>query len=203
MCLTLPSLSYRIHIHSNTFYRQLDADPYIPGGGGAQWFVNQNNFFRSVRNFVIDLRQMPPSASATGLHWQVSQATSLMNIRVEMSTEAGNNHQGAFWTRGMVGQNSLFRGIWRKSLEAISPSWTRQDRSLEIPNSVDLPISLQRLWPRSRCSVPNVFWKFKKTSNWRHFLSWLYLFHPKRNFYGEWQRRIYGRWDPPLFFIPE
>ena len=22
-----------------------DADPYIPGGGGAQWFVNQNNLY--------------------------------------------------------------------------------------------------------------------------------------------------------------
>ncbi|KAK7693686.1 hypothetical protein QCA50_003257 [Cerrena zonata] len=81
----------------------IDADPYIPSGGGAQWFVNQNNFFRSVRNFVIDLRQMPAAASATGLHWQVSQATSLMNIRVEMSTEAGNNHQGIFMENGSGG----------------------------------------------------------------------------------------------------
>ncbi|KAH8106772.1 exo-beta-1,3-glucanase [Cristinia sonorae] len=81
----------------------IDADPYIPGGGGAQWFVNQNNFFRSVRNFVIDLRQMPASASATGLHWQVSQATSLMNIVVEMSTAAGNNHQGIFMENGSGG----------------------------------------------------------------------------------------------------
>ena len=50
--------------------------------------------FRSVRNFVIDLRQMPASASATGLHWQVAQATSLFNVVVQMSTVAGNNHQG-------------------------------------------------------------------------------------------------------------
>ncbi|CAL1705010.1 unnamed protein product [Somion occarium] len=81
----------------------IDADPYIPGGNGEQWFVNQNNFFRSVRNFVIDLRQMPASASATGLHWQVSQATSLMNVRVEMSTAAGNNHQGIFMENGSGG----------------------------------------------------------------------------------------------------
>lgn len=59
--------------------------------------VNQNNFFRSVRNFVIDLTKMPASASATGLHWQVSQATSLMNIVVNMSTASGNNHQGAVY----------------------------------------------------------------------------------------------------------
>jgi hypothetical protein len=50
--------------------------------------------FRSVRNFVIDLRQMPATANATGLHWQVSQATSLFNVVVEMSTEPGNIHQG-------------------------------------------------------------------------------------------------------------
>lgn len=51
--------------------------------------------FRSVRNIVIDLREMPGSASATGLHWQVAQATSLVNVVVEMSTDPGNNHQGS------------------------------------------------------------------------------------------------------------
>lgn len=81
----------------------IDADPYIPGGGGAQWFINQNNFFRSVRNFIIDLRQMPASASATGLHWQVSQATSLCNVVVEMSTASGNNHQGIWMENGSGG----------------------------------------------------------------------------------------------------
>lgn len=50
--------------------------------------------FRSVRNFIIDLRRMPSSASATGLHWQVSQATSLMNIVVHMSTKRNTGHQG-------------------------------------------------------------------------------------------------------------
>ncbi|KAG8736584.1 hypothetical protein FRC10_009144 [Ceratobasidium sp. 414] len=81
----------------------IDADPYIPGGGGAQWWVNQNNFFRSTRNFIIDLRRMPASTSATGLHWQVSQATSLVNVRVEMSQAAGNNHQGIFMENGSGG----------------------------------------------------------------------------------------------------
>ncbi|KAH9901618.1 exo-beta-1,3-glucanase [Cubamyces lactineus] len=81
----------------------IDADPYIPNGNGAQWYVNQNNFFRSVRNFVIDLRQMPASASATGIHWQVSQATSLMNIVFEMSTAAGNAHQGIWMENGSGG----------------------------------------------------------------------------------------------------
>ncbi|KII88661.1 glycoside hydrolase family 55 protein [Plicaturopsis crispa FD-325 SS-3] len=81
----------------------IDADPYIPGGNGAQWWTNQNNFFRSVRNFVIDLTAMPAASSATGLHWQVSQATSLVNVEVNMSTEDGNAHQGIFMENGSGG----------------------------------------------------------------------------------------------------
>ncbi|KAG8930575.1 hypothetical protein FRC02_004038 [Tulasnella sp. 418] len=81
----------------------IDADPYIPGGGGAQWWVNQNNFFKSVRNFVIDLRRMPVTSSATGLHWQVSQATTLINVEVQMSQDPATNHQGIFMENGSGG----------------------------------------------------------------------------------------------------
>ncbi|KIJ60156.1 glycoside hydrolase family 55 protein [Hydnomerulius pinastri MD-312] len=81
----------------------IDADPYIPNGYGAQWFTNQDNFYRSVRNLVIDLRQIPASTSAIGLHWQVAQATSLINVVVEMSTAAGNNHEGMFMENGSGG----------------------------------------------------------------------------------------------------
>ncbi|KAI5990344.1 glycoside hydrolase family 55 protein [Pisolithus marmoratus] len=81
----------------------IDADPYIPNGYGAQWFVNQDNFYRSVRNLIIDLRQIPASTTAIGLHWQVSQATSLINVIVEMSTASGNKHQGMFMENGSGG----------------------------------------------------------------------------------------------------
>ncbi|EGN92975.1 glycoside hydrolase family 55 protein [Serpula lacrymans var. lacrymans S7.3] len=81
----------------------IDADPYVPNGYGAQWYTNQDNFYRSIRNLVIDLRQMPATTSAIGLHWQVSQATSLMNIVVEMSTASGNSHQGMFMENGSGG----------------------------------------------------------------------------------------------------
>lgn len=96
----------------------IDADPYIPGGGGAQYYVNQNNFFRSVRNFVIDLRQIPAEKFGTGLHWQVSQATSLFNIVVHMSTAPNTAHQGIFMENGSGGLMSdlVFNGgkfgIW-------------------------------------------------------------------------------------------
>ncbi|CAA7267897.1 unnamed protein product [Cyclocybe aegerita] len=78
----------------------IDANPYIAGG---QYYINQNNFFRSVRNFIIDLRQVPSTNSGTGLHWQVSQATSLVNIVVEMSTAPDTAHQGIFMENGSGG----------------------------------------------------------------------------------------------------
>jgi glucan 1,3-beta-glucosidase len=37
----------------------LDSDVYIPNGYGSEWYTNQNNFYRQVRNFVIDITLMP------------------------------------------------------------------------------------------------------------------------------------------------
>lgn len=76
----------------------IDADPYIANG---QYYDNTDNFFRSVRNFVIDLRGVP--GSATGIHWQVSQGTSLINIVFEMSTTEGNQNAGIFMENGSGG----------------------------------------------------------------------------------------------------
>ena len=81
----------------------IDADVYIPGGYGAEWYTNQNNFYRSIRNFVIDLTKTPATASSTGIHWQVSQATSLVNVVVNMSTDPATAHQGIFMENGSGG----------------------------------------------------------------------------------------------------
>ena len=79
----------------------IDSDPY--GDDGANWYTNQNNFFRQVRNFVIDLTAMPPTLGA-GIHWQVAQATSLQNIRFEMVKGGDNNkQQGIFMDNGSGG----------------------------------------------------------------------------------------------------
>jgi glucan 1,3-beta-glucosidase len=76
----------------------IDADPPSASGG---WWVNQNNFFRSVRNIIFDTRQTPSGATTTGLHWQVSQATSLINLRFDMTE--GSNHQGIWMENGSGG----------------------------------------------------------------------------------------------------
>jgi len=62
----------------------VDADPYAYDNGVAKnWYTNQNNFFRQIRNFIIDLTGIADGSGA-GIHWQVSQGTSLQNIRFEM-----------------------------------------------------------------------------------------------------------------------
>ncbi|KAB2571664.1 Glucan 1,3-beta-glucosidase [Lasiodiplodia theobromae] len=79
----------------------IDADPY--NDDGSNWYTNQNNFFRQIRNFVIDLTGMPESTGA-GIHWQVAQATSLQNIRFEMLPKsATNKQQGIFMDNGSGG----------------------------------------------------------------------------------------------------
>ncbi|KAF7359345.1 Exo-beta-1,3-glucanase [Mycena sanguinolenta] len=69
----------------------------------AGYYVNQNNFFHSVRNLVLDLTQIPAGLQATGIHWQVSQTTSLMNIVINLSTAAGTQHQGIYMENGSGG----------------------------------------------------------------------------------------------------
>ncbi|KAF2124812.1 glycoside hydrolase family 55 protein [Dothidotthia symphoricarpi CBS 119687] len=88
----------------------IDADPYIPGGNGANWYTNQNNFYRQIRNFVIDITGVK---AAAGIHWQVSQATSLQNIRFEMDKgDAGAEQKGIFQDNGSGGFMSdlIFNG---------------------------------------------------------------------------------------------
>ncbi|KAG9238190.1 1,3-beta glucanase [Amylocarpus encephaloides] len=80
----------------------IDSDPYE--NGGANWYTNQNNFFRQIRNFVIDTTAQPLNAG-TGIHWQVAQATSLQNIVFNMRTDGGtaNAQQGIFMDNGSGG----------------------------------------------------------------------------------------------------
>lgn len=87
----------------------IDADPYL--NNGTNWFTNQNNFFRQVRNFVIDLRSMPPDRGA-GIHWQVAQATSLQDITFEMHRGGDTKQLGIFMDNGSGGYMSdlVFNG---------------------------------------------------------------------------------------------
>lgn len=41
----------------------IDTDPYVPDGKGKQWYIPTNQFFRQIRNLVLDLRLMPLSTA--------------------------------------------------------------------------------------------------------------------------------------------
>lgn len=80
----------------------IDSDPYE--NDGSNWYTNQNNFFRQVRNFEIDVTALPPDRGAC-IHWQVAQATSLQNIIFRMRTDGGSSLQqvGIFMDNGSGG----------------------------------------------------------------------------------------------------
>ncbi|KAK0642444.1 Glucan 1 [Lasiodiplodia hormozganensis] len=79
----------------------IDGNQY-QSGGALGWGAT-NVFFSQVRNFIIDLTAIPASSSATGIHWPVSQATSLQNIVFKMSDAPGTQHQGIFIESGSGG----------------------------------------------------------------------------------------------------
>lgn len=56
---------------------------------------------------------MGATSGAVGIHWQVAQATSLVNVAVDMSTTAGNNHVGVNMENGSGGvmTDLVFNGV--------------------------------------------------------------------------------------------
>jgi len=71
----------------------ISTDEYIPGADGAQWYINQSNFLRQLRNFIIDMREAGMENIA-GLHYQVAQATSLERVDFLMKEGAGSKQHG-------------------------------------------------------------------------------------------------------------
>jgi glucan 1,3-beta-glucosidase len=84
-----------------TGFGVIDGDQYQPGG--VLGYGGTNLFWRQIRNFVIDMTAIPPSSSATGIHWPAAQATSLQNIVFQMSAAQGTQHQGVFIESGSGG----------------------------------------------------------------------------------------------------
>ncbi|KAK8092424.1 glucan -beta-glucosidase protein [Apiospora kogelbergensis] len=94
------------------YYTQFIGDPNNPRTG-KQWYINQNQYFRHIRNFVFDMTDMPLSTAdndqayvPTGIHWQAAQATSLENFVFNMPNATDVNsttHTGIFMENGSGG----------------------------------------------------------------------------------------------------
>lgn len=83
-----------------TGYALIDADPGYPNN---RYYGPTNNFFRSIRNFVLDTTSIPATSYGTGIHWPVAQATSVQNVLFQMSSVSGNLHQGIYGEEGSGG----------------------------------------------------------------------------------------------------
>ncbi|GIJ91455.1 hypothetical protein Asppvi_010421 [Aspergillus pseudoviridinutans] len=77
----------------------ITSDVYV--SDTEEWYINQNNFLRSVKNFKIDIRLTNPNAYVCGIHWQVAQGTSLENIEFYALTDS--TQQGIYMENGSGG----------------------------------------------------------------------------------------------------
>ncbi|KAH8667649.1 exo-1,3-beta-D-glucanase [Tricladium varicosporioides] len=81
----------------------ISSDVYTGGNGGQEeWFINQSNFLRQIRNFVIDLTNAN-MVDIAGIHWQVAQATSIQQVYLFQSKAADKSHMGIFAENGSGG----------------------------------------------------------------------------------------------------
>ncbi|GIJ86242.1 hypothetical protein Asppvi_005128 [Aspergillus pseudoviridinutans] len=80
----------------------IQSDVYIPNENGDEWYIEQSNFYRQVRNFIIDIEETT-TANAAGLHWQIAQATSLTNVFISASSAAGTTQMGIYTENGSGG----------------------------------------------------------------------------------------------------
>ncbi|AEO70912.1 glycoside hydrolase family 55 protein [Thermothielavioides terrestris NRRL 8126] len=153
----------------------IDTDVYIPGGNGAEWYINQNNFFRSIKNFNLDLTYMNATNYdndqqyfPTGIHWQVAQATSLQNIGINMPTSTSTQPAtavGIFMENGSGGMISdiVFYG---GNIGFVAGSQQFTARGLTFTNCLT---AVNMLWnwgfTWSQITINNVYVGFNVSSN--------------------------------------
>ncbi len=74
----------------------LSTDHYIgkrdSNGQDLEYYVNTASFYRQIRNVEIDIKDTNKHASIAGIHYQVAQATSLLNV--EIVATSGTTQQG-------------------------------------------------------------------------------------------------------------
>ncbi|KAI8248970.1 Glucan 1,3-beta-glucosidase [Colletotrichum sp. SAR 10_77] len=91
----------------------ISVNEYTGGNGGAeQWYINQNNFLRQLRNFIVDVQDADMDDVA-GLHWQVAQATNIQNVDFYQSPSTDKHHMGIFaenGSGGFMGDMTFFDG---------------------------------------------------------------------------------------------
>ncbi|KAL2017482.1 hypothetical protein VTK56DRAFT_2078 [Thermocarpiscus australiensis] len=86
---------------SFTGFGVITSDVYLPDGV-SEWYIEQSNFYRQIRNFNIDLRHATLDQIA-GIHWQVAQATSIANVYIFMTDKSTSTQVGIWAENGSGG----------------------------------------------------------------------------------------------------
>ncbi|KAK6354721.1 hypothetical protein TWF696_003860 [Orbilia brochopaga] len=79
----------------------IDANPY--DNTGHNWHGSTNNFYKVIRNLIIDTTDVPAAVEVKGIHWQVAQATSLDHVKFFANNEPGTQHWGLYMEDGSGG----------------------------------------------------------------------------------------------------
>jgi glucan 1,3-beta-glucosidase len=112
----------------------VDGDQYGANGLG---FGSTNVFYRQIRNFVLDMTNIPSTSAITGIHWPTAQATSLQNIVFQMSDVPGTQHNGIFIESGaydliiLIGWPNFCLHIYRLCSE-LDLTFSPRGKMLEI-----------------------------------------------------------------------
>jgi hypothetical protein len=89
----------------------LSTDKYTGGGVGSdgldeEYYINTANFYRQIRNLIIDVTATRPVQGVAAIHYQIAQATSMQNV--DLIAKTGTNQRGMFTENGSGGrQNGL------------------------------------------------------------------------------------------------
>ncbi|KAH8669051.1 pectate lyase superfamily protein-domain-containing protein [Xylariales sp. PMI_506] len=87
----------------------ISTDVYVPNGGtgpdglAAEWYINTSNFYRQIRNFVIDITATDQEGYVAALHYQVAQATSIFNVAIVCTVSDTTTQQGIYAENGSGG----------------------------------------------------------------------------------------------------
>ncbi|PYH94341.1 pectin lyase-like protein [Aspergillus ellipticus CBS 707.79] len=101
----------------------ITSDVYV--GEKEEWYVNINNFLRSIRNFKLDVTRTDPNAYVCAIHWQIAQGTSLENIIFYMMV--------SIWRMAVGGSSQLTFLDCKTALQIHWDwAWTLQDLVISI-----------------------------------------------------------------------
>ncbi|KAF1997215.1 glycoside hydrolase family 55 protein [Amniculicola lignicola CBS 123094] len=136
-----PTIRASANFNGSILNAMIDANPYREGFENPAW-IPTTLFYRQIRNLNFDMTRVPAGVAIIGLHWPIAQATSLHNLNITMSEEAGTRHRGIFIENGSGGFMSNLR-ITGGSIALDIGSQQFTTKNVVIANSIT---AIHQIW---------------------------------------------------------